>query len=173
MGVKAVLSAVGSVPARLVLLGVFLGFVLIDLAFDVESARGRYDTSKDFYFGRQQHDPRSRFVLLALPLGLLLLVSVAAVLGRPSWANGAGMLCVLAANACGSFVIGQRVSMDEWQLAGAHAVGGEAEAEAEIERCLVRICYAHFAMLPILVAGAVFTSRDGPVPAAAAKSKSQ
>ncbi|CAJ1458400.1 unnamed protein product [Effrenium voratum] len=93
--------------------GIFQGFVLIDLAFDVESLRGKFSSSKPFYQGREEHPALDRLALLQAPLLLALLSTVYVAIRDRSWQNWSALVLLLAAMFGGSNVVKLRDYMKE------------------------------------------------------------
>ena len=136
---------------RLLLLGVFLGFLLIDLAFDMESIAGKFSTSSAFYLGRDEHDGLRRALLLQAPLLLCLALFGARCIRPRCWHDVLALLCVMCAMGGGSHVLSQRTLLS--------AVASDRPLERQ--ELLTRIAWTHVAMLPLLLLAAAATQLAG------------
>jgi hypothetical protein len=136
---------------RLLLLGVFLGFLLLDLAFDFESIAGKFDTSLDFYLGRDKHDALSRALLMQGPLLLCLALFAARGIRWRCWHDLLALLCVMFAMVGGSHVLSQRALLS--------AIASDRPLERQ--QLLTRIAWTHVAMLPLLLLAAAATQLAG------------
>lgn len=134
---------------RQALLGVFLGFVLIDLVFDLESIDGNFDAPTSFYIHRNETiSPTRTMILLQIPLLSTLLFQVIGVIKARSWQSILSLILTLGAMFGGNHVIGLRGQMNTGNTTLLHAQ-------------LVEVAWTHVIMLPLLL-GAIFLTRNQP-----------
>lgn len=126
-------------------LGVFMGFILIDLAFDLESMAGDVSSSKPFYFARARHGVASRLILLG-PLFLTLVLQLIACWRYRLPEDIFALVLNIAANCGGAYVLAKRKEM-------------EAAAPEEVPSLLAAIGYAHVAMLPLALSAVLLAHR--------------
>ena len=126
---------------RAAAVGVFQGYVLIDLCFDIESLRGKFSSSKPFYMGRGEHPAfPDRFLILQLPMLLALssMLYVSLVRDR-CWQNVASLLLLLGSLLAGSRVLKLRESMVAQQ-----------DSDTAVHAALVNIAWIHVSMFTML-----------------------
>jgi len=135
---------------HVVLIGILIGFTLIDLAFDLECFNKNFQNPLQFYTLREKHRPLNRFLTLQLPLVALILFTVGAVIQKPILSNMIAMVLIVAANFCGNVVINQRKKIVEIL---SRKVEKDPESDPGVQGLLTTICLAHLAMLPLLSVG--------------------
>ena len=126
---------------RAAAVGIFEGYVLIDLCFDIESLRGKFSSSKPFYLGRQEHPAfPDRLLILQLPmlLALLSMVYVSLIADR-CWQNFVSLLLLLGSLFAGSRVLKLRDSMAE-----------DTNSDSAVHAALVDIAWIHVFMFGML-----------------------
>uniref|UniRef100_A0A0G4HW52 Uncharacterized protein n=1 Tax=Chromera velia CCMP2878 TaxID=1169474 RepID=A0A0G4HW52_9ALVE len=136
--------------------GVLLGYVLLDLAFDVAAYLADFTGEArkgmlQFYLNREGH-PTSVRVLLLLPL-VLMPLSLLLVAFVAYWNNGDAVsyltsaICTAVANVCGSQVMGIRRKL------------GQAGDGETVKKLLRGIVLRHIAMLPLMLIASASTIR--------------
>ena len=134
---------------RQALLGVFLGFVLIDLVFDLDSLDGNFEAPTSFYQHRNHTIPSVRMtILLQIPLGLVVLTQLFYAVKHRTWASTLSFICTLAANMGGARVMTVRAAMDDSNPLLLHEQ-------------LIQIAWLHIVMFPIIIV-AMITAREQP-----------
>ena len=130
---------------RQVLLGVFLGFVLIDLVFDLESINGNFDAPLSFYQHRNITIPSLRMtILLQLPLICTILSQFYYLVTKRTFMSLLSFIFTLIAMAGGNHVMGLRSLMNE-------------SNDILIKEQLIEIAWTHVIMFPVLLI-AILTS---------------
>ncbi|CAE6964941.1 unnamed protein product [Symbiodinium natans] len=135
---------------RAATVGVFQGYVLIDLCFDIESLRGKFSSSKPFYLGRGEHPAfPDRLLILQLPMLLALASMLYVSLVRDRcWPNAIALVLLLGSLFAGNQVLKLRESMASQKSDGAvHAALVEVAwlhvlMFAMLSLCLVLLCAA-------------------------------
>ena len=126
---------------RAAAVGVFQGYVLIDLCFDVESLRGKFSSSRPFYMGRDEH-PKfpDRLLILQLPMLLALMSMLYVSLVRDRcWQNIAALVLLLGSLFGGSQVLKLRETM-----------ASQRDSDSLVHAALVEIAWVHVAMFVML-----------------------
>ena len=124
---------------RQVVLGIFLGFILIDLAFDLDALEGRFDAPQSFYFHRNETIPSTRMtVLLQLPLLLVLLSQLYGAVQHRTWRAFLSLVLSLGALGGGNHVMGLRAAMS-------------TANPSLLQQQLVEVAWTHVVMLPLVV----------------------
>ena len=139
---------------RQVLLGVFLGFVLIDLVFDLESLNGDFEAPLSFYQHRNHTIPALRMtVLLQIPLMCTLLAQFYGMVTQRTWMSVVSFFFTLAAMIGGNRVMGLREEMEK-----------ETVTTLLLQQHLTDIAITHAIMLPLLIVAVVTAKPNNPVP---------
>ena len=125
---------------RAAAIGVFQGYVLIDLCFDVESLRGKFSSSRPFYMGRDEH-PKfpDRLLILQLPMLLALMSTIYVSVRDRCWQNIAALVLLLGSLFAGSQVLKLRETM-----------ASQRDSDSIVHAALVEIAWVHVAMFGML-----------------------
>eukprot|EP01006_Ploeotia_vitrea_P053994 TRINITY_DN67836_c4_g2_i1.p1 TRINITY_DN67836_c4_g2~~TRINITY_DN67836_c4_g2_i1.p1 ORF type:complete len:138 (-),score=1.76 TRINITY_DN67836_c4_g2_i1:166-579(-) len=122
---------------RTLSVGVFVGYVLMDLAFDFETLRG--NPARVFYLERGQHGVLSRLILV-LPLLGCIIVHLLPIFITSTTTDVVALALCIAVNGLGAMVMKLRAEMDK-----------NPKETKLVQNNLNKIAKLHIAMLVLML----------------------